>query len=286
MNRVSLFVAIAACTITLQGCDVHDIAGMLSFTDARVNDRFESSMKILESSPVADINAASDRYGMYLVTDIHSDETNDRLERFVSACISETGTEKVVLCLGDLVNGKNQHDRVHSELQPLANAGWRFLNTLGNHDTYFNEFPKFSRYWPLTVYTFRVNLPCGKSDLFICLDTAEASLGTSQRTWVENILKDSVGKYRNIFIFTHTNFFNTDNSQVTSGNYSLEDTYDLLNLFSAYGVTCVLTGHDHHYEHCSFRGVSYYTFNALCNDTGSYYKATFGDDFSFEEIKM
>lgn len=259
---------------------------MLFFTQARVNDRFDNSMKLLESNPVADVNVSSDEYITYLVTDIHCDGTNDRLERFVSACVDDTGTDKVVLCLGDFSRSRNYQSNIFSKLQPLSDAGWRFLTAIGNHDIYFGEFDKFSKYWPLSTYTFKVNMPGGKSDLFICLDTAEGSCGTSQRQWLEEQLKAAAGKYRNIYVYTHTNFFNTDNSQITSGNYSLEETYDLMSLFSSYGVSCVLTGHDHHFEHCVFRGVSYYTFNALSNEIGSYYKIRFGTELQLTELTI
>lgn len=259
---------------------------MLSFTEARVNDRFDASMKLLEKNPVADLNVSSDEYVLYLVTDIHCDGKNDRLERFVSACVADTGSEKAVLCLGDFTRCKNYQSQVCSKLQALSDAGWRFLNAVGNHDIYFGEFDKFSKYWPLTTYTFKVNIPGGESDFFICLDTAEGSCGTSQRQWLENQLNSAAGKYRNIYVYTHTNFFNTDNTQITSGNYSLEETYDLMSLFSTYGVACIFTGHDHHFEHCVFRGVSYYSFNALCNEPGSYYKITFGKSIHLEELTI
>lgn len=284
MKRFLLLALI--CNFVFTSCEKADFAGMLSFTGAHVNDRFYSSMKLLETNPVADVNVSSDEYKMYLVTDIHCDGTNDRLECFVSACLGDTGTEKVVLCLGDFTNCRDYQSQVYSKFQAFFDNGWRCLIALGNHDIYFNEFDKFSKYWPLTTYTFRVNVPSGESDLFICLDTAEGSCGTPQRLWLENQLKASAGKYRNIYVYTHTNFFNMDNSQVTSGNFSLEETYDLMSLFSSYGVSSVLTGHDHYFEHCIFRGVSYYSFNAFCNAPGSYYKLTFGKDFQFEEIKM
>lgn len=283
MNKLINICALV-CLLAFQSCNKLDFAGFIGISNTSVNERFTASMKLLDTAPVPDVNVSSNDYEMILVTDIHCDGKNDKLERFVSACLAETGTEKVVLCLGDIVNGRNYHSEIFSKLQPLSNSGWRFMNALGNHDTYFKEFQKFGKYWPLTTYTFKVNLPSGERDLFICLDSAEGSCGTLQRSWLENQLKIAVGKYRNIYVYTHTNFFNTDNTQITSGNYSIEETYDLMSLFSSYGVSCVLTGHDHYFEHCRFRGVSYYTFNALCNDVASYYMLTFGKELQYKEI--
>ncbi|MCQ2149850.1 MAG: metallophosphoesterase [Bacteroidales bacterium] len=285
MNRLTFFCILAGLA-ALHSCNKYDFAGFASVTDTHVNERFDASMKLIEAHPVADVNAASEDYEMYLVTDIHYDGTSDRLERFVSACTSDTVAEKVVLCLGDIVSGRDCQSAAFSKLQPLSEAGWRFLNALGNHDTFFREYDKFREFWPLTTYTFKVNVPSGASDLFICLDTAEGSCGTSQRAWLEDQLKAAAGKYRSINVYTHTHFFNTDISQFPSGNFSLEDTYDLMSLFSRYGVTSVLTGHKHHFEHRSFRGVAYYTFNALCNNRGSCYKVTFGKELQLKEINL
>ncbi|MCQ2155222.1 MAG: metallophosphoesterase [Bacteroidales bacterium] len=277
---------IFACLLLLQGCESFDFAGFFGVTGPAVDERFAASVKLLEKEPVPDITVSSDEYRMILVTDIHSDGKDDKPDRFVSACLAEEGVEKTVICLGDMVNGRDCHSGVFSKLQPVSQAPWRFLNALGNHDTYFKEFDTFKEYWPLTTYTFNVNLPSGRKDFFICLDSADGACGVLQRQWVENILKEASGKYRNIYVLTHTNFFNTDNTQLTSGNFSLEETYDLMSLFSTYGVKCVLTGHDHHFEKCVFRGVTYYTFNALCLDPGSYYKLTFGEEFQQQECSL
>lgn len=285
MKRFSSLSALI-CGIMLTSCEKIDFAGFLSISDAHVNDRFDASMKLLETKSVADLNVSSDEYVFHIVTDIHYDGTNDRLERFVSACADDSGTEKVVLCLGDFNSKRGVQSQIYAKLQPLYDAGWRFLPALGNHDIFFGEFDKFSKYWPLTTYTFKVNMPSGESDFFICLDTAEGSCGTSQRQWVENQLKTASGRYRNIYVYTHTNFFNTDNTQITSGNFSLEETHDLMSLFSSYGVSCVLTGHDHYFENCILREVSYYTLNALCNEPGSYYKAQFGKELQLTELTI
>lgn len=282
MKRLS-FTCLLICLLSFQSCERFDFAGFVGITGPAVDERFDASMKVLETKPATDITVSSDEYKMILVTDIHFDGKNDKLERFVSACIAETETEKIVLCLGDIVNGRGYQSEAFSRLQPLTQAGWQFRNTLGNHDTYFKEIETFRKYWPLTTYTFKVNLPGGQKDLFISLDSADGTCGPSQRLWLENVLKEASGNYRNICVYTHTNFFNTDNTQITNGNYPLEETCDLMALFSAYGVKCVLTGHNHHFEKCTFRNVDYYSFNALCLDSGSYYRLTFGKELREEE---
>lgn len=285
MKKCILYGALAAC-LALSSCGTLDYAGFVAVFDTKADQRFEDSMKYLDGNPFSDVVVASDEYDIYMVTDIHCDGRNDRLERFVSSCISDTESEKVVLCLGDIVNGKDYQENISEKLKPLSDNGWRFFNTLGNHDTYFRQFSIFRKFWPLTSYSFRVITPSGECDFFLCLDSADGTFGTLQRAWMEEQLRAAKGNYRNIYVFTHTNFFNTDNSQATSGNLSFEETFETMALFSECGVSCVLTGHDHHYECCRFRGVTYYTFNALCNDLGSYYKMSFGKEMSFSEINI
>ena len=54
-----------------------------------------------------------------------------------------------------------------------------------------------------------------------------------------------------------------DNSQSSTGNYALEETYDLADLFARTGVGIVLTGHDHGAETIDFKGVRYETLESL-----------------------
>ena len=56
---------------------------------------------------------------------------------------------------------------------------------------------------------------------------------------------------------THTNLFYADNSQQGSGNFTLEETALITELFSRYRITLCLQGHDHYREDLMLAGVRY-----------------------------
>ena len=99
-----------------------------------------------------------------------------------------------------------------------------------------------------------------KLDLYICLDTAEGTLGTDQLKWLKALLaeKKNAG-YRHIIVFTHTHLFKQDSSQGHTSNLSMEETYELTYLLSDAGVELYLCGHDHSREVTSYGGVKYIT---------------------------
>ena len=66
-----------------------------------------------------------------------------------------------------------------------------------------------------------------------------------------------------IIILTHTNFFYTDNSQVTSGNIPLEETFVLIDLFEKHNVTLVLQGHEHYRKDLTYGKVRYTVLGAI-----------------------
>ena len=101
-----------------------------------------------------------------------------------------------------------------------------------------------------------VVLPSGK-DLFLVLDSATGTLGTKQTKWLKELLATNRTKYRHCIISKHTNLFNTDNTQSTSGNMPFEESFALMELFARHNVTLVLQGHDHYREDLTNNGVRY-----------------------------
>jgi len=279
---VILLAALSVCS-----CDKYNLAGMFVGQGPDVNKRFANSQKLNEESPLPDIVLGSNEYKMFVVTDIHSTGDCPHLVKFVSSCLADTIVEHFVLCLGDVVTGLDTYKAVQRDIQPLVDAGWTFFATPGNHDVNFGQYREYQEMWPRSSYQFRVVTPSAGTDLFIVVDSADGKIGTDQRAWLEESLSKAQNeKYRNRYILTHTHFFKKDNSQSPTGNYALEETMDLTSLFARYGVNYVLCGHDHYYEYTKYRGVDYYVLNALSNTPGSFYRATFGDKLSLEEIKI
>lgn len=268
-------------------CKENDLAGMFVGSGPDVNERFANSRQAAASSPIPDIVLEANEYRVYIMTDAHSTGVCPALDGFVSACLGDTTVEKFAFNLGDLVSGRDCFPSVRKNLQPLFEAGRTLFSTPGNHDLYFSQYGQYRELFPLSTYQFRVVTASEGSDLFIVLDSADGKLGTAQRSWLEDVLADARKcSYRNIYVLTHTHFFRKNNSDPFSGSFALEETMYLTSLFAEYGVSCVLSGHDHHYGHTRYRNVDYYVLSALSDSPGIFYRAVFGKSLGLEEIVL
>ena len=83
------------------------------------------------------------------------------------------------------------------------------------------------------------------------------SLGKKQMDWLYQILEEKRSQYRHCIVMTHTNFFDREMSQFPSGNFSIEETAMLTDLFTRNNVNLVISGHDHTNENLIFNNVTY-----------------------------
>ena len=132
----------------------------------------------------------------------------------------------------------------------------------GNHDLFFNGWVGFKEQVGPSVYWFEVAFPGGK-DIYISLDTATGTLGNKQNKWFRSFLEENRKYYRHCIILTHTNFFYTDNSQVTSGNMPIEESFALIDFLGKQDVSLVLQGHDHYREDLTYDNVRYTVLGAI-----------------------
>lgn len=257
LQVVKRLVAIVAVAVAFYGCDVLDIKGVFVPTSDLVQTRFEQSMEKIGGKSVATVEAAED-YLFYVCTDPHVDATHDNMTLFTDALRNDAGALFGIV-LGDLIDpaDKRPFYLESIEYSPEKHRyDYPIFNVLGNHDLFFDGWPEhFSLIGP-SVYWFEVKFS-GGSDLFLVLDSATGTLGTKQTKWLKGFLADSRHKYRHCIVSKHTNLFNTDNSQATSGNMPLEESFGLLELFGKHNVTLVLQGHDHHREDLFYDGVRY-----------------------------
>ena len=274
------------CAMALS-CDEYDIAGFVMSTSDNVDRRFATSMEYNEKHGYQTIRHDSDEYELYVFSDCHlKQEVGTNLKTFTAEYVNACGNAPAVLFLGDIVNGKDGWDQFIENTQPLRQYGHLFI-TAGNHDLYFGQWPEYVQRFGTSTYWFEIVCPTVK-DLYISLDSGSGTLGTDQRVWVETILKEKASQYRHVIVFTHTHFFKVDNRQGHTSNYSMEETYDLLNLFSQYGVELVLTGHKHFYEQQNFKGVEYVTVDGLSDDENQsgYIVCKIKNDISIKSLKV
>lgn len=243
--------------VLLAGCNQFEVKGIFVPTGDVVQKRFEQSAQMNKDLKMSSLSAESD-YCFYVATDPHIYETSHNLEIFNDAFRNDPEALFGVV-LGDCIDVK---DNLPKYLTALSFSPDRhkfdhaLFHVLGNHDLYFNGWDDFRELIGPSVYWFEVVSPDGK-DLFISLDTATGTLGSKQTRWLRSFLSENRKAYRHCVILTHVNIFYTDNSQVTSGNLPIEETYALLDLLGSHNVSLVLQGHDHYREDLILKDVRY-----------------------------
>lgn len=249
----------------VSGCSHLDIKGLIMPTGDGVDSRFGQSSKMNEDFKAAVINTA-ENYAFYVATDPHVDQTHGNLTVFNDTFRNDTDASFGVI-LGDCIDIT---DNLPKYLEALAYDKARHIcehpvfHVLGNHDTYFNGWEDYKELIGPSVYWFETVFPAGK-DLYIVLDTATGTLGTKQTRWFKGFLEKNRAGYRHCVILTHTNFFYTDNSQTSSGNMPIEETFALIDFFGQHDVTLVLQGHDHYREELTYKDVNYTVVGAIAD---------------------
>ena len=260
VTRISLIILLSG----LCSCNKLDIKGLLMPTGDGVDKRFEQSMEINEGLKARSIEAHME-YTFYVATDPHVDDTHTNLERFNDTFRNDADASFCVI-LGDCIDVK---DNLPKYLEALAYDSDRhsfdhsIYHVLGNHDTYFNGWLNFRELVGPSVYWFEVIFDGGGKDLYVSLDTATGSLGRKQTEWLKSLLATNRNDYRHCVIFTHTNFFYTDNSQAGSGNMPIEESFALMDFFGRHDVSLVLQGHDHYREDLTYANVRYTVLGAI-----------------------
>ena len=285
MRKIGAIIFAALCLVS---CDKYYFRGMIAPEGETVDERFAQSMESNSASGPVSVRAGSDDYRFYVITDVHLDGSSRHLDSFVSKFLQDGNRAPMLLCLGDLVNGKREFSEFSTHVKPIADAGDRIFCCAGNHDLYWGRWSSFRKEFGSSTYCFDVLTPSSARDLFICLESGGGTLGGDQRAWLENLLATRSSSYRNVIVFTHTHFFMRDFSQGHTSNYPVEETYDLADLFSRHGVDLVLTGHDHSREDVIFRGVRYVIVDALedIKDVAGYAVVSSGTDIDVKFVDI
>lgn len=244
-------------TVTIfVACDKYDIQGFfVSPSKERVNERFEQSMAYNEQHQNDTIiTTTQEEYLFYTAADVHVKTTAEHLAKYIDIAKSDEKSLFTTI-LGDITDQKKglfiAHDTIENHKD---NSIVRVL--AGNHDIYFDQWSEYYELFGSSTYYFVVKTPTA-SDLFIALDSSCGSLGKKQMDWLQQILEEKRPQHRHCIIMTHTHFFDRDMSQFPTGNFSVEETAMLTNLFTKNNVNLVISGHDHHNETYNFNGVQY-----------------------------
>ena len=273
------------------------MAGMLNGSSPEVSTRFEQSMAYNDSVGIPAVVVPSADYRVYVCTDSHIDSIPTNLTAFVQAAAADTLCP-LALHLGDLVNAQGHIPYAVSLLPPNHSPLTTFL-ALGNHDIYFNQWDEWRSYFGSSVYWFYTMLPDSTVlDRFICLDSAEGTLGTAQLQWLRELLTENdsqpttlnaqYSSFRHTIVFTHTHFFRRDHSQQHTSNYAIEETYELTSLLEKGGVDMYWCGHDHSREITDYAGFTSIVVDAIEDHypPAFYMVATLSDQINYHFIQF
>lgn len=286
MKKHLFYIAITCGLMACSEDSTLDMAGMFSPNGETVNTRFEQSMAYNDSVGEIHLNMGSDTYTIYACTDSHvTRKTHKNLDYFIDQ-YNAAVEPKIALHLGDLIDAQNNYPCADSVL----NVGGRSINdtlfiTPGNHDIYFKQWQIYRSYFKTSCYWFDTNNGSKKLDLYICLDSAEGSLGTKQMKWLKDLLEaKSKEGYRRIIVMTHTHLWKLDGSQGHTSNMALEETYEITSLLGKYHVECVWSGHQHARQSVHFKGVHYIVLNATKDEEQgqSYMTVQVGEELTYQ----
>lgn len=247
------------------GCNHLDVAGLFIASSEGVQERFVQSKEIAENLKAEGLDANED-YTFYVATDPHVDQTHMNLDVF-NDTFRNDGDASFGVILGDCTDVRdNLPNYLESVKYVPERHGFdhKLFHVLGNHDVYFNGWGDFKDMIGPSVYWFEVCFPGGK-DLYVTLDTASGTLGAKQTRWFKEFIEKNRSSYRHCVVLTHTNLFYTDNSQTSSGNMPLEETYSLIDFLARNDISLVLQGHDHYREDITYRNVRYTIVGAIAD---------------------
>jgi len=227
-----------------------------------VNLRFEQSLVWNAINPYVNVTVDTDEYQVYVMSDSHVGGTKN-LTVFLEEARSADAA--ALIMVGDLTTGR-ESDYDKFEIKLTEADGMNVFPIVGNHDLYFNGWEQYYPRFGSTSYFFNVETPVAE-DLFICLDSGSGTLGSSQLSWLTDILKNKRKNFRRCVVLTHVNFFRL--RRTTSTNPQTEELYVLMDLFAKNNVDMVITGHDHKKSEIVFGETTYLVTDALEDDNAN-----------------
>jgi hypothetical protein len=96
---------------------------------------------------------------------------------------------------------------------------------------------------------------------FIFSNNHNATLGSGQLAWLEDLLARERKNNRFCVVFSHVNFFREHHT--FSANPPVQELHTLIDLFYKYSVNLVIMGHDHLRAEEFFGGTRYITLDAI-----------------------
>jgi regulator of RNase E activity RraB len=232
-----------------------DLTGFFYSPDP-VNERVKLSLEWNNLNPGRDVTIKDHDYSLLIAGDSEVGGTVN-LDTLMARA-NKPGVAGFVID-GDITSGDPKGYEILKHELDEKNDATAFL-ILGNHDLFFNGWHTYYRYFGSSTYSFTVKDGIA-SDLYICLDSGNGTIGSRQLDWLTDLLKKERKNNRFCIIFSHVNFFR--DRHTISGNPLVEEVSVLLDLFYRHSVDMVIMGHDHRRSEEYFGKTHYITLDAF-----------------------
>lgn len=277
----------------MSSCNRLDVIGMFVSSGTHTEERVAQWLEWNDLHGMPTIDGVPDEYSVFITSDIHITDSAPRVQQFLDA---EYYDPKAFFSIinGDIANESGADPfRVLDSIMRLPAPDGSLLAPrrdtcfvlLGNHDIYFDCQQYFQQYFHTSTYTVTVNTTSGHKDLFIFLDSGNATHGSRQLTWLKEMLQNR-DQYRHVVVNTHTSIFRNsyDYSTTPAANFPEQENYEFLHLLNQYNVTLCLTGHWHHKEEHLIGNVMHVMTDNLNEDveTPNYLVVTLGNKLNYE----
>jgi hypothetical protein len=249
---VYLLIIISAFTSCM---DDADLSGFLYSTDP-VNERVKLSLEWNKVHHDRDVAIQGTDYSLLIAGDSEVGGTTN-LDTLIARA-KKPGVAGFVIA-GDITSGDPKGYNTLEHEFDTRNPGPAFC-ILGNHDLFFNGWENYYSYFGSSTYAFTIKTN-NASDLYICLDSGNGTIGSTQLKWLEELLKNERMKHRFCIIFSHVNFFREHHT--FSANPLVDELHVLMDLFFSNSVNMVIMGHDHQRSEEFFGKTHYITLDAF-----------------------
>ena len=291
--KLKYIALIVLAAVVWTGCDRLDVKGMFFSSGTHTEDRVAEWLAWNEEHPATVLTGVQDEYCVYVTSDIHITDEAPRVEAFLNA---EYADPRAVFSIvgGDIANVRGEAPfRVMDSLLHLPHPHYHSPRPaedtcfviIGNHDIYFDCQEYYKKYFHTSTYTVTVQTVGGAQDLFVFLDSGNATHGRRQLAWLKEVLGRR-GEYRNVVVCTHTCLFRTSYNYSTTpaANLPEDECYELLDLMQESRVNLFLMGHFHHKEQHTVGDVEYVMTDNLNEEkeVPNYLVVTCGERVSYE----
>lgn len=291
--KLKYIALIVLAAVAWTGCDRLDVKGMFFSSGTHTEDRVAEWLAWNEEHPATVLTGVPDEYCVYVTSDIHITDEAPRVEAFLNA---EYADPRAVFSIvgGDIANVRGEAPfRVMDSLLHLPHPHYHSPRPaedtcfviIGNHDIYFDCHEYYKKYFHTSTYTVTVQTVGGAQDLFVFLDSGNATHGRRQLAWLKEVLGRR-GEYRNVVVCTHTCLFRTSYNYSTTpaANLPEDECYELLDLMQESRVNLFLMGHFHHKEQHTVGDVEYVMTDNLNEEkeVPNYLVVTCGKRVSYE----